>query len=191
MTQSIFYAKFDTILSSPPRSSERSNQMLIDPSFHHQISIGSYTSSGSGNSVSGGEETPNTAATMLSENPFTFDNVVNSRNQLSSTFTQQDYPQSSSASRPQRSGSATLPAMNGSALPPIPEHTTTPSHTLPFHATPPQYPYPNEHPPSYPSYFPTPPSSMGPGLQENFEEEVEMTDNPLNIEFEKKMVRDS
>jgi hypothetical protein len=30
---------------------------------------------------------------------------------------------------------------------------------------------------------------VGPRIQENFEDEVEMTDNPLNDEFEKKMVR--
>ena len=136
-----------------------------------------------------GEDTPNTAATVVSENPFTFDSVVNSRTQQSS-FTQPDNPQSNSAGRVHRSGSATLPLMNGSTLYPIPEHPPTPSRTLPYHATPPHYPYPNEHPPSYPSYYPTPPSSVGPQIHVNFEEEVEMTDNPLNDEFEKKMVRE-
>lgn len=178
---------------SPLRSSERSNQALIDPShelrLQHQMSVGSYTSSGSGNSVSG-ENTPNTAATTVSENPFTFDGMVNSRTQQSSFTQQPDYPQSASASRVHRSGSATLPLMNG-MLYPIPEDPVTPSHTLPYHATPPHYPYRNEHPPAYPTYFPTPPSSVGPCIQENFEEEVEMTDNPLNDEFEKKMVREN
>ena len=79
--------------------------------------------------------------------------------------------------------------MNG-ALYPIPEDPTTPSHTLPYHTTPSHYPYHNEHPPAYPAYFPTPPSSVGLCIQENFEEDVEMTDNPLNDEFEKKMVRE-
>lgn len=191
----IIYAKFVLSLF---RSSERSNVALIDPTletrFQHQMSIGSYTSSGSGNSISG-ENTPNTAATTVSENPFTFDGVVNPRTQQSS-FTQQqqpppDYPQSAPVARVYRSGSATLPAMNGSTLYPIPEHPPTPSHTLPYHATPPHYPYRSEHPPpSYPTYFPTPPSSVGPCLQETFEEDVEMTDNPLNDEFEKKMVRE-
>ena len=144
------------------------------------MSIGSYTSSGSGNSISG-ENTPNTAATTVSENPFTFDNVVNS--------------QSAPAGRVQRSGSATLPVVNGSTLYPIPEHppTVSPSHTLPYHATSPhhQHPYHNEHPSGYPTYYHTPSSSVGPYIHENFEEEVEMTDNPLNDEFEKKMVRES
>ena len=157
--------------------------------FQHQISVGSYTSLGSGNSASP-EETPNTATTIVSENPFTFDGAVNSRVQQSG-FTQPDFPQSTSSGRVHRSGSATLPNINGSTLYPIPEDQTMPSHTLPYHTTPPHYPGPNEHHlPSYSaSYYPTPPSNVGPKIHKNFEEEVEMTDNPLNDEFEKKMVR--
>ena len=172
------------------RSSSRSDRILLDPSseevrFHHQISIGSYTSSGSGNSVNG-DETPNTAATVLSNNAFTFD-MAGSKNQP--TFTQ-DHMQNFAGGRSNRSGSATLPIMNGSTLYPIPENDL-PSQTLPFHATPPHYPYAsNDHLPSYSYFSNAPPSNVGPGSKEKFEDElVEMTDNPLNDEFEKKMVR--
>lgn len=155
--------------------------------FHHQISIGSYTSSGSGNSVSG-EETPNTGTTLIAENPFTFDaQIMSSRSQPNFT---QDHPQAFPGGRANRSGSATLPVMNGSTLYPIPENDS-PSQTLPFHATPTHYPSftGNNHHPSFPYYLTPPPSSVGPRVREKIEDEVvEMTDNPLNIEFEKKMV---
>ena len=107
--------------------------------------------------------------------------MVNSKSQPNYT---QDQTQQFIGGRVNRSGSATLPIMNGSILYPIPEHDT-PSQTLPYHATPPNYP------PPY-SYCNNAPSSVGPVVREKFEEEpVEMTDNPLNDEFEKKMVGDT
>ena len=152
--------------------------MLLDDNgvFHHQISIGSSVSA---NSASG-DETPNTAATMVSESPFTFENPHPMNGAA--------FAQENGGVHFNRSGSglATLPLINGSTLYPIPEDAPT-SHTLPFPATPSHYPSPSDHPPSYPYHSPAPPSSVG--VPDKYKDEpVEMTDNPLNDAFEKKMV---
>ena len=155
--------------------------MLLDDNgvFHHQISVGS---SVSGNSVSG-EETPNTAATMVSENPFTFENTVNAHSVNGSAFAQENGGGHFNRSE---SGLATLP-INGLTLYPIPEDAPAP-HTLPNYGTPSRYPYPGDHLPSYPYYPPAPPSSVS--VPDKYtDEQLEMTDNPLNDAFEKKMVR--
>ena len=115
---------------------------------------------------------------MVSESPFTFENTHTVNGQ---TFVQQD----NGNGRFNRMGSTTLPIINGSTLYPIPEDAPT-HNTLPFPGTPSHYPYSGDLPPSYP-YYPAPPSSVG--MQDKYgEEPVEMTDNPLNDEFEKKMV---
>ena len=145
--------------------------------FQHQISVGS---SVSGNSMSG-EDTPKTTATMVSESPFTFENVSTTHSMSVPTLFAQD--NCNGAGYFNRSGSATLPVANGSPLFPIPEDAPA---TLPYRAMPPRYPYSGDHPLSY-SYYPAPPSSVG--AQEKYEDDpVEMTDNPFNHEFEKKMV---